>query len=115
MARTALTAQRVTRDGVAPTYAPASAEGHYWGNTGRQILHLKNTDAAPVEVSFPISVLVDGEAVADKTVTVAATTGDLMVGPFPPSQYRQDDGNAWVNFDSVTGLTVALLDITSAA
>lgn len=108
MARTDLTPQNVSRSGVAPSFAAANVDGHSWANNGRQLLYVKNTAGSPVTVTFPIPVTVDGQAVASKTVSVPATTGERLIGPFP-TQYNQADGDAWVDFSSVTNVTVALL------
>lgn len=111
MARTDLVAQSITREGLTPAYTAANVDGHSWANNGRQLLQVKNTNASPITVSFPIPVMVDGEAVADKTVTVAATTGDRLIGPFP-NQYLQPDGDVWASFSAVTNVTVALFEFT---
>jgi len=114
MARTDLTAQAITRSGVGPTFAAANVDGHSWADNGQQFLYVKNASGSPITVTFPIPVLVDGQAVASKTVSVPATTGERIIGPFT-GQYRQSDGDVWVDFSSVTTVTVALLSFTPAA
>jgi hypothetical protein len=111
MARTALTAQVITRAGIAPSYAAANVDGHSWPNNGTQLLQVKNASGSPITVTFPIPVTVDGQAVASKTVSVPATTGDRLIGPFPV-QYNQLNGDLNVDFSAVTSVTVALLQFT---
>lgn len=112
MARTALTPQVITRAGIAPTYSAANVDGHSWPNSGNQLLQVKNASGSPVTVTFPIPVMVDGQAVASKTVSVPATTGDRLIGPFAPGQYNQLNGDLNVDFSAVTSVTVALLQFT---
>ncbi len=56
-----------------------------------------------------------GLAVAELSVTIPATTGDVMVGPFPPEQFNRavgestDPNKVYAGLDSVTGITVALI------
>lgn len=111
MARTDLTPQNISRSGLGPTFAAASVDGHSWADNGKQFLYVKNASGSPVTVTFPIPVLVDGQAVASKTVSVPATTGERIIGPFT-GQYRQSDGDVWVDFSAVTSVTVALLQFT---
>lgn len=114
MARTDLTAQAISRAGLAPAFAAANVDGHSWANNGRQFLYVKNAAGAPITVTFPIPVTVDGQAVASKTVSVPATTGERLIGPFP-AQYQQADGDVWVDFSAVTSVTVALLSFTAVS
>ena len=111
MARSTLTAQVVARTGLTVTLAAADALGSQWQNNGRQLLRVKNTDAATKTITVPIPVTVDGQAVASRTVVVAATTGDVLIGPFP-TQFNQPDGSgAWVDYSAVTNVTVALIEV----
>ena len=114
MARTDLTAQAISRAGLAVVFAAANVDGHSWADNGQQLLQVKNTDAAPITVTFPIPVLVDGQTVASRTVTIPATTGDKLIGPFT-SQYRQTDGDVWVDFSAITNVTCALLSFVPSS
>ncbi len=112
MASTLITAQTISRAGLGPTYAAANVDGHFWPNNGQQLLQVKNASGSPITVTFPIPVTVDGQTVASKTVSVPATTGDRIIGPFPTSQYNDTLGNANVTFSAVTSVTCALLAFT---
>lgn len=109
MARTALTVQQIARSGLAPSYTAANAAGHSVQNNGRVFLHVKNAGGSICNVTIETPGTVDGLAVADRTVAVAATTGDAMIGPFPENVYDQADGTINVDFDQVTSVTVAAL------
>jgi hypothetical protein len=54
---------------------------------------------------------VDGHAVAQQTVTVPATTGDVFAGPFPKSVYNDSQGDLTFTLSDVDGLTAAALEI----
>lgn len=111
MASTLITAQAITRAGVGPTYAAANVDGHFWPNNGTQFLQVKNASGSPITVTFPIPVTVDGQAVTSRSVSVPATTGDRIIGPFP-TQYNDTTGNANCTFSAVTSVTCALFSFT---
>jgi hypothetical protein len=48
---------------------------------------------------------VAGLDIAEVAVSIPATTGDLMIGPFPPSVFNDGNGDMRFNFSEVTGLT----------
>lgn len=113
MARTLIARTETTRAGVEPTMtavdATASPDGMYfvWSETAR--LLVRTTGTATV-ATIDIPTLVDGQAVTDRAVSVAATTAvGEFIGPFGP-EYRQSDGRVHVNFSSATGATVGVID-----
>lgn len=59
-------------------------------------------------MTVDIPTTVDGQAVTDKTVSVAAGA-TVVAGPWGP-EYRQADGYVHLNFDSATGMTVGVLN-----
>ena len=83
-----LTVQKVSRDGLTPTYQLADANGDAFVNNERVFAHYKNTDAASHRVFanaiFDVYQIpeVGPATVADIDVTVPATTGDKMIS-FP--------------------------------
>lgn len=111
MPRTALTAQSLASSGVTPTYASAdNTQGENFSNNGRRVLHVKNTGGGSCTVTIAIPATVDGIAATNRTVTVAATTGDRLIGPFP-TLYNQTDGSINVDYSTGTGVTRALFDM----
>lgn len=116
MARDVLTVQDITRDGITPSYAAGDALGHSFNNVGENILlQVKNTDAAPITVTILNPSVLDGESVPDKTVSVPATTGDKMIGPFPKRLYEQEDVDAadvrsiLIDLSAVANVTIAAI------
>jgi hypothetical protein len=88
----------------------ASSGGDQFANTEREQLIVKNADASSKDVTFVSQQTVDGQAVADKTVTVAA--GDTMAfGPFPAGTFNDAGGNLQVTYSAVTSVTVKVIKI----
>jgi hypothetical protein len=113
MARTLIAATDTTRAGVEPTMtavdATAAPDGMYFTWTATARLLVRTTGTATI-ATIDIPTTVDGQAVTDRAVSVAATTAvGEFVGPFGP-EYRQADGTVHVNFSSATGATVAVID-----
>jgi hypothetical protein len=113
MARTLIAATETTRAGSEPAMtnvdATAAPDGMYfvWTDTARLLVH---TTGTATNVTIDVATQVDGLAVTDRVVPVAATTvvGEF-IGPFGP-EYKQQDGRVYVNFSSATGATVGVID-----
>lgn len=107
-----LTVQDVTRAGVAQTYAAVAASDTF-ANNGKCFVHVKNAGGSSDTVGFTAFNTVDGAAVAGKTVTVGATTGDKMIGPFPPEIYNDPEtGLMTITHSFTTSVTIAVLRLT---
>lgn len=104
------TVQVITRDGVTPTFGAANADGYALPGDGKTWIELKNTNGATRTVTFDIPGTYDGLAVTDKAVIVPITTGDKIIGPFPPAVYNQISGThagkVLITFDAVADLTI---------
>lgn len=108
-----LSVEEVLRSGLAASYTGSlSTENTYkFLNDGRVLLHFKKTGAGDCTVTIPTQNSVDGLAIADRTVTIPATTGDKFIGPFPQSIYNDSDGKVNFTLSEVTDLTVAVVRI----
>lgn len=113
-----LNAQQVVRTGLAPVYTAAgsspllnTSDTFKFVNTGKEFLHVKKSGAGACTVTIKTPGTVDGLAVSERTVNVPATTGDVMIGPFPPNIYNAPGTNLMegVTFSEVTGLTAAVV------
>lgn len=62
----------------------------------------------PATVTIPIPVTVDTEAVASRTLSVAAGV-EKIIGPFPPGTYNDTSGYVNMTYSGVNSLTVAVL------
>lgn len=105
MARTALTVQQISRAAITPTYAAANVDGHSIPADGETFIHVK-TGGTGATVSVPVPALVDGQAVTDKSYVIG-TNSERMIGPFPKDPYAQASNEAYINFSSVTTVTIA--------
>ena len=107
MADIDVSVQQPTRSGsgLTPSYTAAAASNNYLiKNDGRTILHAKNTGGSPVTLTVITPGQVDGNTVADLTATVPATTGDKLIGPFPPAIYNDANGEMTVTVSGATSL-----------
>lgn len=107
MARTALVPQQIVRTGLTPVFTAANVLGHSVANDGHVMLEVKNGSASPINVTVQTPGTVDGLAISELVVVVPATSGDKMIGPFPPGIYNQPDGTIYVDFSDVTTVSVA--------
>lgn len=113
-----LNVQQVSRGGLAPVYTASGAspllnvaDTFQFQNSGREFLHFKKSGAGACTVTIVTPETVDGLAVAERTVIVPASTGDVMVGPFPPQHYNLPGMSTFAGFtvSEVTGLSVAIV------
>lgn len=110
MARTAITVQNIDQDGATITYAAGDATNdHSVLFQGKPlILHFKNSGAIAVAtILTPGKTL--GIDIEDISVTIPATTGNVMVYVPCSSVYMQADGKLYIDLDVDTGVTLAAL------
>lgn len=118
MAESALTVQNIASTGLEATYAAANVDGNYFADdgTGRTFLHVKNGDASDKTVTIETQVAtlaVDGYgtlARADFTCTVTAGE-ERMIGPFPPTAFKDSSGYVHATYSAVTSVTVAAIKL----
>lgn len=76
-------------------------------------LVVRNTDASSKTVTLATPQVVDGDlAVADRTFTIAATTG-MSVIPVP-HLYRGTNGRAAITYSAVTNVTVGCFAMSTS-
>lgn len=109
MARTDLTPQLPSATGIVPTFAAAPALGSQFRNSGRSILHVKNGGGVSIDVTIPTPGTVDGLALADQIVAVAAGA-EKLISVRNRETYKQADGYTYVDYSAVTSVTVALYE-----
>ena len=105
--------EKLTRDGVAPTYTGSlsTSDDYAVNNDGRVFLHLKKSGAGACTVTIETVLQLAGLEVDDATASVPASTGDRVIGPFPPATFNDENGDMKITFSNVTGLTFAALKI----
>lgn len=109
MARTALTVQTPSFDGITPAYAAANVDGHSFRNSGRTILHVKNGSVASINVTIGTPGAADGLTLPDKVVAVPASQ-ERMISLRNRGLYNQADGMTYVDFSAVGSVTVGLFE-----
>ena len=75
-----LSAQQVAITGTSVTFSAAGASDTV-APDDRAYWHVKNTNAATRTATVVVPGTLFGQALADVAVTVAATTGDVLIGP----------------------------------
>lgn len=113
MADVILAPQKLSDAGVAPTYTGSLSVANTYivRNSGRVFLHFKKTGAGANTTTVQTPKTVGGLAVADRTVNVPGTTGDVMVGPLSPDLYNDAIGDLRFTLSEITGLSVAVLEL----
>jgi len=120
MATVTLSVQDITRAGVTTTFTAAGAspllntsDTFIFSNTGKEYVIFQKTGAGACTVTFDTPGTIDGLAIAQRTVTVAAGSGDaiattslVICGPFPPANYNTPGTSLLSGFTlgEVTGL-----------
>lgn len=110
MATIDLAVEQISRDGInlTDTGSLNIADTFQFLNDGMTFLHFKKTGAGGCNVTIVTQPVVDGQAAADRVVNVPATTGDVMIGPFPRDIYNDAAGKVVFTISEATGLTVAV-------
>lgn len=104
-----LTTQNISTSGILPTYAAASGGGDAMVADSTSFLHIKNGAGSPITVTLVTPATVDTTlAVGDRTVTVGATSEQMIA--VPDSLYRDPTtGLAAITYSAVTTVTVAAI------
>lgn len=104
-----LTTQQIAQTGLTPTYAAVAAADKF--TPGDNVfLELFNTNAATRTVTVDSKVPSNyGTDVDVGPITLAATTGHSLIGPFPAQRFAGSDGLADVVCSATAGVTIAVL------
>ena len=106
--------QEINYAGTTPTYAAVAATDTFTPDEWT-FIHVKNTNAATRTITVTtFSTSVGGVAVADVgPVTIAATTGEEMLGPFPARHFADPaTGLATVTYSATPGVVAAVLRLS---
>ena len=88
--------------------AIATANTYQVKNDGQVILNFRKTGAGVATITIVTPETRDGLAVADRTLSIPASTGDVAAGPFPQVTYNNSSGDFEFTTDDETGLTCAV-------
>lgn len=107
-----LTVQTMTTAGMTPTYAAAansSTIGASDALTGGVFLHVKNTNGSSMTVTITDpGASAAGSTVTSAAITVAATTGDVMI-PILPAHVNNSTQAVAITYSALTSVTVAAI------
>lgn len=107
MARTLLTVQEVVASGTVPALVAAITDGHSVPNNGNSFVMVSNAHTAALTLTFIHPGTVDGLAVADRTVSVAAAS-TAFIGPFSMNYNQAGGYNIHLDYSAVTALSVGV-------
>lgn len=116
MATVRLTPDQAALSGLAATYNAGllTANTYVIRNDGRTLLHVKKSGANACTVTITPQQAPRGIAFQPLTVSIPATTGDKFIGPFPKDVFNDVNGDIYVTFSEVTGLTAAVVQDVNA-
>jgi len=109
MADTRYAPLKITKLGLTTAYTSGIIVGttdFVMKNDGRTLLHVKKSGAGVCSMIIKTPAQVQGLDIAELTVSIPASTGDVMIGPLPPSLFNDGSGDVRFNFSEVTGLTI---------
>lgn len=103
-----LATQSINRAGLATAFAAAAAGGDTFLPNSNTFIEVKNASGSPITVTIVTPRNnVYGNPIADNTISVPATTGDRMIGPFPADEYADPvTGLASISYSAATSVTV---------
>ncbi len=106
MARQTATVQQIVRGGIVPTMGAAHADGHAIANDGENVFFaVLNGSGSSINVTVQTPNSVDGNAISDKVVAVAAGVLKYF-GPYPRKDYNQGNEEIYVDISLVTTITI---------
>lgn len=107
-----LTVYTIDNDGVDVESAyVAAAASQEFPNDGRTFLHIKNASGSPITCTVTTPSTHVGLALEDPVITVGATTGEQMAGPFPKGLYNASDGNVDITWSATASVTVGVFKL----
>ena len=104
-----LTVQDISFTGLSASFVAVAAGGDQFANDGRIFIFLKNTNGATRTVTANSQSNCSQGFDHDIAVVVPATTGEKMIGPFPPSRFNDGSGNVLLTYDADAGVTIAAI------
>lgn len=111
MAVISLTPQDLSAAGVTTSYTGSLSTSNTYTVVcdGKTILHFKKSGAGACTVTIITPGTVGGLAIADQTITVPATTGDVIVGRLTVDLFADPaTGLLTFSMSDITGMTVGV-------
>lgn len=90
---------------------PDATNGNRFFANRNTLLRVKNSNGATRTITVHVTRTVEGQAVADDTFVVPATTGEVVYTGFSDIFKQDATGNVWIEFSAVTNVTVQVLQL----
>lgn len=106
---TALTVKEIQRAGLdisGALQSPDGTNGNKFPNDGRTFLRVKNGSGSPITATVETPGSIDGQSISDLAVSIPATTGDKLIGPFTGNFHQSGTSDVFVTYSAVTNVTV---------
>ncbi len=106
-----VTVEQNLKSGLTATYTASgllSTNTYKVRNDGKVLLHFKKTGAGSCTVTITTPNTSQGLAIADQTVSVPATTGDVFIGPLAPSLFNDGSSDVAFTISDTVGLSFAV-------
>ena len=115
MARVSVTPQACSDAGITPTWTAPTVDGIMIPGDGQTKVIVRNANASACVVTVQTPEQRAGLDVAERTVSVPATTGEQIIGPFPAAQYNRptggaDAGKVYIDFSVQASVTYAVIN-----
>ncbi len=113
--RATLTVGTISRSGITLSATSAATLGHKLTNDGNTFVEVINGYTATITATFITPRTIDGLAIDDLSVAVAAGA-TTFVGPFPVGTFNQNDGTSehsmlYIDYSDETTVTVAAFSL----
>lgn len=86
-----------------------SADTFYFPNDGKTFILAEKAAATDAVFTFVTGASVRGLTIENPTKTCPASTGDVMIGPFPPEVFNDSNGEVSCTISNTSSLTVAVV------
>lgn len=110
-----LTVATIARTGTTDTLAAAADDTLYIPNTGRTWVRIANAGAQItatfVSYASTYNDVPEGMAVTNLSVTIPASTGQKVIGPFNQRSWNNSSGQLMLILSSTTSITVAAFSL----
>lgn len=99
--------------GLVPIYSNANASDTFVPDD-RTFIYVKNTNASTRTIQVGTPATIRGLAIADPAPMIAATTGELVLGPFPADTYADpaNSGLCTLTPSASAGVSYAVVRLT---
>ncbi|MBA7708132.1 hypothetical protein ES703_117022 [subsurface metagenome] len=111
------TPQTIVKAGIVPTYHECSEAGDEFVNSGKTVIHIKNSEAETARI-VTIDTYTKCNYGLDTEHDVAVTVEGIdpgptekVIGPFPKSRFNDPNGRVQITYDHHENLHIAIVDL----